>query len=112
MNRLNLVNEEDVSHARDMFQRLKSHLTEIVITVHEDKRDIIWLWLQDRRNITGFFLSEWEYNTLNKKGYGEPSMEEILASIRRIISEEPYTTLRFYFHDKSDAIKFKLVWMP
>jgi hypothetical protein len=40
----------------------------------------------------------------------EPEMEDILASIRRILSEDDDGYFTFWLYHKEDALLFKLIW--
>jgi hypothetical protein len=76
---------------------------EVLIEGDDNKFDEIEEWLKIENLV-------WAYNwqMANKKNGGE-SMEDILASIRRILSDDEKRT--FVFFNKKDALHFKLVWL-
>lgn len=104
---------EELDEARQAFKYLKGKLITVEINYQPNDIDKIKKWL--KRQTVGFWLTQQEYESLDwlpaPKDNDEPSMEEILSSIRRIIAEdEGIYKVKIHFVERNDAIKFKLMW--
>lgn len=85
------------------------------ITVsNEDEWNKYETWLTEQEITDWLYLHQWKPKgkIINRNGEmdreQEADMNEILASIRRILSED--TTRTFVFFNKDDAMYFKMVW--
>jgi hypothetical protein len=104
---------KELEEARAAFVFLKPKLITVEITYQAEDIEKIRSWLSQQT--VDFWLTTHEYETLDwtfitDKDTSEPSMGDILASIRRIISEEHEQKIKIHFVNKGDAIKFKLMW--
>lgn len=103
---------EELNEAREAFKYLKGKLITVDITYLCTDLDRIHVWLKTQTK--GFWLTQGEYEALDlapvPKDNSEPTMNEIIESIRRIIQEDDLYKLKIHFVDRGDAIKFKLIW--
>lgn len=115
-NRFKSHTSEERLEANRAMRFLLPKMIKINILVHDEQAEKVINWL--KRNCNGLWLSDQEVSymtdltTQKLNGFNEPTMEEILASIRRIISEVDERTVTLYFSDKNDAIRFKLWYKP
>lgn len=81
-----------------------------LVTLHVAEESLwkdIEAWLTEQNITEWLYQRTYDEECIRAKGV-EPSMEDILASIRRILSDEEFRTVVFF--NKDDAILYKMVW--